>query len=417
MLAVMCLFITGFVIGILFPGGGTNNRPSREENRLEAEPENITAQKASAEIEQVIPMSGFVTVLYSDGTVRVSGNDQLSAAVSDWQYVERLYIDQLVDRVDGAYTYEYIIYGLTESGAVMATNGSLSDWSNIKELHFSWQGVIGVTKDGKLLADGKWEDAFIQVLTTEMSNVETVVESSIQRSFAVLKRDGTVCVISENGYIEPCYHWDNVKEVRNSGHAFYVIKEDGTVDGGVEGDQPGLDGAVKIVSYDDWLFGISADGRLLTHNGGSIYPNSGEIMVDVPGLLYYGEEVDIRQYHQIEEIIPCYGLILLNKDGTVDAIGAMSGLDLSGWNDIEMIYTTSDFYSGMTTLYGIKHDGSVITVCYYDSSMTQIETDQYRGWKLKKIYTGIGGVVGLTVDGKLVGDGIYENIDFTVFDK
>lgn len=62
-------------------------------------------------------------------------------------------------------------------------------------------------------------------------------------------------------------------------------------------------------------------------------------------------------------------------------------------------------------------NGSVIATRYNWDRMMQTVTDQYRGWKLQDIYTGNGGVVGLTMDGKLVGDGIYENVDFSVFDK
>lgn len=49
----------------------------------------------------------------------------------------------------------------------------------------------------------------------------------------------------------------------------------------------------------------------------------------------------------------------------------------------------------------------------YDwDQMTQSTTDSYCGWKLQDIYDGEGGVVGLTVDGNLVGDGIYADLDF-----
>ena len=47
---------------------------------------------------------------------------------------------------------------------------------------------------------------------------------------------------------------------------------------------------------------ISPDGQLLTHNGGSIYPNTGCMMVDEPGLPYYGEEADIRRFNQVRDI-------------------------------------------------------------------------------------------------------------------
>jgi len=169
------------------------------------------------------------------------------------------------------------------------------------------------------------------------------------------------------------------------------------------------------LDYEDWLFGISADGRLLTYNGGNIYTNTGDMMVDIPGSPYYGGEVDINQFDQVADIVACWGLILLNKDGTVDAVGASPSWDLSDWNHIEKVYGTSDSDWESVTLYGIKQDGSVIATRYNWDRMMQTVTDQYRGWKLQDMYPGTGGVIGLTMDGTLVGDGIYENVDFSVF--
>lgn len=371
------------------------------------------------EIKQVLPAEdGSVAVLYTDGTVRISDNSPLAGAVSGWTDVEQVYYNQRSHWEAGGFREEACFYGLTEEGCVLSTDGTLAHWRDVKELHFTWQGAVGVTNGGSVLVEDTWQEEVSRQILEELSDVDTLVYADIQSIFACLKKDGTVTLISEDGFLDPYeVHWDNVKEVRDSGHAFYVIRNDGSVAGGVGGEPCGLTGAVKVVDYEDWLFGISPDGRLLTQTGGNIYTNTGDLMLDVPGSALYAGEVDISRFEQIRDIAACWGLILMNKDGTVESVSAWPGWDLSGWDHVETVCGTADDDWENITLYGIRYDGSVITACYNRNTTEQTVTDHYRGWKLKKICTGTGGVVGLTADGKLVGDGIYENVDFSVFDR
>lgn len=129
-------------------------------------------------------------------------------------------------------------------------------------------------------------------------------------------------------------------------------------------------------------------------------------------------EVDIDEFDRIRDIEVFYGLILLNKDGTVDSIGGYPEWDLRTWKNIRSVCGTSDpVWGEMIALYGIHNDGSVIVSRYDGDRKTQTVTDKYRGWKQQALYSGYMGVVGLTTDGKLVGDGIYEEVDFSVFDR
>ena len=139
--------------------------------------------------------------------------------------------------------------------------------------------------------------------------------------------------------------------------------------------------------------------------------------MDVPGSPenWYTGEVDVSKYNQVEDIVVFDGLILLNQDGTVDSIGEYPSWDLSDWKDIQKVYCTADSNWNTTTLYGIHQDGTVILTRYNREKMVQTVIDTYLGWNLQEIYPGIGGVIGLTKDGELVGDGIYENIDFSLF--
>lgn len=411
-LVAVCLLITGIGIGNMLPSFGSSARESGQNKGLG----DILAR--NAEITQVLPIDdGSVAALYNDGTVRVSENSPFWGDVFEWKNVEKLYYNKTYEWRKGGSLEFPVLFGLTKDGSVLSTDGSLSGWTNVKELHFTCQGAVGVTNDGRILVDATWEDEFSQTALTGMSNVETLTYSDILSTFACLKKDGTVHLISENGYLyRDEVRWENVKEVRDAGHSFYVIKNDGTFDGDLEGAYTGLKNAVKVVSYNDWVFGISADGRLLTYNGGNIYTNTGDMMVDVPGLPYYGEEIDISRFNQVRDIEPFLGLILLNEDGTAEHIGEYPHWDLSAWNEVQKV-SGCRFGEGTTNLYGVQKDGSVVLIQYDRYQDEQTVSTQYRGWVLQDIYAGSEGVVGLTTNGTLVGDGIYANVDFSVFDR
>ena len=408
-LAAVCLLIVGMGIGNLLPRlSGTSEGAEQQRSLMDI------LTKADAQIAQVLPVEdGSVAVLYRDGTVRVSGNSPFYGQVSGWSDVEKLYYNRKIALTETEIRDLPVLLALTKDGRTLSTDGSLIGWSNVKELHFAWQGTVGVTRDGRVLAEGDWEDPSF---FTGMTDVEHLVYSSNQDIWGCLRKDGSVTLHGDN--VDPNeVRWTNVRELRAADHSFYVIKNDGTVDGGVETDQSELNGAVKIIDFEDWLFGISADGRLLTHNGGNIYTNTGDMVVDVPGLPYYGEEIDIRQFDQVRDIVLFEGLILLNKDGTVQFLGAYPEWDFSGWHGIQSVFCIRDKEDIVRSIYGIREDGSVILNQYDGSIGYYAVTDQYRDWKLQALYGMAGGVVGLTTDGKLVGDGIYGNVDFSVFDR
>lgn len=408
-LAGLFLLIAGFGLGALIFGSGLF---SGGENGAEG----LLHPEESPEIRQVLPAEdGTVAVLYTDGTVRIAGNEEFSAAASGWGQVTELYHRQFYTWENGSSGVESYYLALTKDGSVLTTNGTLSHWTNVKALNLHWQGVVGVTHDGRVLAEGDWEDASF---LTDLTDVEELLPGSLQAAWGCLKKDGTVVFVSDTeGVCEYMPQWTNVKELRDSGHGFYVLKHDGTVDAQIEEHFDGLTGAVMVTDWRDWIFGISPDGQLLTHNGGSIYPNTGCLMVDEPGVPYYGEEVDIRQFHQVRDIIQSFGLVILNKDGTAAHIGDCPHWELSSWENIESIHALTNYDGDAYYLYGVQKDGSVIRNSYNWQKVEQTVTEQYLEWKLRTIYTGTGGVVGLTTDGKLVGDGAYGNIDFSVFDR
>ena len=410
-IAAACLLITGIGIGNLLSGWGTPAGERQQKNSLQD-----LIVKKDVEITQVLPVEdGSVAVHYSDGTVRVSENSPFWGAILGWSDVERLYYNVTYDWTDGEMLEYPALFGLTKDGSVLCTDGKLSGWSNVKELHFTWQGIVGVTYDGRVLAEGDWENPSV---LTGLTDVEYLLTSNYSGVWGCLKKDGSVEFISDSAYVETyASHWRNVKELRASDHGYYAIMKDGTVEGQFDDTYVGLRGAAKVVAFEDWLFGISSDGQLLTHSGGNIYLNAGDLAVADPGSHEYGGEVDISRFNQVKDIVTFRGLILLNKDGTVQFLGAYPEWDFRDWYDIQKVYGVWDKEGIVEKLYGIRQDGSVIVNQYDQSTSNHRVIDQYRGWKLKDMYCAEGGVIGLTTDGELVGDGIYENVDFSVFDS
>jgi len=363
----------------------------------------------NSQFAQILPINdGSVAVLYKDGTVRVSGNDHFEEAVSYWENVTRLYYDNY-----SMFYQEPMLVGRTEEGRVLTTEGITIEWRDVDELHFDYRGIMGVTRDGRILTYGNWELAeSIKWLT----DVECLVPGGPYGDYyGCLKKDGTVGFVDEQSDSFEVV-WENVKELHATMHSNYIIRNDGTVESDLEGDCPELTNAAKIISLNDWLIGLSADGQLLSYNGDNLFTNFGAWMVAEPGCEEYAGEVDIRQYNGIKDIQVWDGLILLNKDGTVDTITFEPTWVLDDWNHIDSIYTGWEPETYVMSIYGIKEDGSVIVARHIPDEMDQNVIDQYKNWKLQDIYPGDGGVIGLTTEGKLVGDGIYENIDFSLFD-
>ena len=375
-------------------------------------PQSQPVQKEHGVIQQVLPMSdGAVAVLYTNGTVNVAGNSQLSEAVADWSSVEQLYYQDRM-KIGDAYQDTPTILCRTTDGSILSTAGDFSDWKNIADINcLGYLGVLGITQEGKILTNHAGIDDPMKDAMMELDNVEKIVYSMFFEYAACLQKDGTVKFVDNMRILEET--WYDVNEVKDSGHAFYGMRNDGTVVGGLNTVNPGLDHAEKVVSYFDVLFGISPDGRLLTESGGNIYGFAGIICVDVPGSDQYGGEVDIHKYNQLEDIVIFpYGLLLLNRDGTVDSIGnGTYPWDFSRWKNVQKLYSSAiqDENSNYIALvYALHPDGSV-SLARDDGQWI----DQYCGWRLQEIYYGDNGIIGLTTDGTLVGDGAYANTDFS----
>lgn len=153
---------------------------------------------------------------------------------------------------------------------------------------------------------------------------------------------------------------------------------------------------VRLVSYYNYLGAIradgtaacsfcdlSSDGRLLSENG-RLFTDGGKLYLD-PEYGSFVSEADLSRYTNIRDIVCCEGIMMLKNDGTVD------------W--IEKLYT------GCGCVYGLRRDGSVMVANCWDGD----GQSNYMGWRLKELYVGAENLLGLTPEGKFVGDGDFSD--------
>lgn len=354
----------------------------------------------AGDVAQVLPMnSGVVSVLYTDGTVGIAGDDALAAQTASWKDIRQIY--EYYEYSDGFICH---LAGLRNDGTAVSTKFDLSCWSNLKELHTTWCGIAGLTEDGNVVSAGEWEEGCDPAGMSDMRSL--TFWNGICYG---IRNDGTVdCAVRYDG--DDALTWKNVRELYATTHTMYAILEDGSVVSGLCEDAFGLQGAVKLAAYDDWLFGLSPDGRLLTEQG-ELYAYCGIFSMD-PSIGEYTPEVsvDISRYRNIRDFTFSGALIMLNHDGTVDWVNCSALWDFSSWQNISSVCASEDS-DWMPRVYGLREDGTVIVV---QDDQDPLELDNYLSWNLAHMIPGKYGVIGITPEGKLVGDGAYASTDFSV---
>lgn len=322
--------------------------------------------------------SDAVVVLRTDGTVDVAGNSELAAKAASW--------DNIVKIIPGSDS----IAGVRADGSAVCTICDISGWTDIEDLYIHWGGIAGIKTDGTVVTAGTWEDEYDP---SGWKNIKKLYDLGEYATIG-LKRDGTVLISDPQNHSEVT-EWNNVEEMYGlEGYQICARQNDGSFINTIEEDMSGLKGCIKI-AIDRFVFGVSPDGRLHTQTG-KLYTDGGEIHVECQEPYY--EEIDLSRYTNIRDIVGGPGIIMLKKDGTVDWIDHWTSWDFRSWNQIERIYT--DWYGHA---YGIRKDSSVIVANSQDGT----SRSNYMEWKLKELFIGDGGVVGLTTDGRLVGDGAF----------
>lgn len=369
----------------------------------EAEP--VVLPALAGDIAQVLPLdSGAVAVLYTDGTVGVAGNDELAAKVASWKHVEHLYCG----------TQEGALAARMADGTAASTEFDLSGWSNLKELYFGYECMAGLTKEGTVVTAGSWLDGSPDGWTG-------IQELYLNWDVWGLKTDGSLICTNETNYQDLC-SLQNVSQLQ-FGHGTYVILQDGRIvsDCFDESEFQYLRNAESFTIVDGWLFGLSADGRLLAQTrDGWVYNNGDYFTIDERPEEDSNPKINLEdvRYRNIKALDYQGGLILLKNDGTVDTVNVSCYWDLSQWRDIQKITTASIEDGWNPRIYGIRSDGSVIAA---DAGYQQesVDTDRYLGWYVADLFYAdapwfTSGVVGITPEGTLVGDGEYANTDFSV---
>lgn len=325
--------------------------------------------------------SNAVVVLRTDGTVDVAGNSELAAKAASWDHVVKI--------VPGLYS----IAAVRADGSAVCSICDISGWTDIEDLYIRGDGIAGIKTDGTVVTAGTWEEAYDP---SGWKNIKKLYGYGGDATIG-LRRDGTIVRSGPQSDLYEETKWNNVEELYGKGlegYNYCARLRDGSFVSIIGEDMSGLKGCKKIAA-DRFVFGVSPDGRLRSQTG-KLYTNGGEIYVERNDP--YDEEIDLSRYTNIKDIVGGNGIIMLKNDGTVDCIDRWSWWDFSSWNEIEKIYTDWDWHA-----YGIRRDGSVVVANGQDSTSQR----DYMGWKLKELFIGNGGVVGLTTDGRLVGDGAF----------
>lgn len=369
----------------------------------EAEP--VVLPALAGDIAQVLPLdSGAVAVLYTDGTVGVAGNNELAAKAASWKNVAQLYYG----------TEEGTLLARMADGTAASTEYNLSGWRNLKELYVNYEGIAGLKEDGTIVAVGSWTNGSPDGWTE-------IRELYLSWNAWGLKMDGSL-VCTDDTYYKELASQQNVRQLL-FGHGIYAVLEDGGIfceDFG-ETEFKQLKDAASLTVIDGWLFGLTADGQLLAQTRDGWVYNDGDslTMEERPN-----EETnpniypEASRYQNIMALDYQNALIMLKYDGTVDTVNVACYWDLSDWNGIEKITVASIGDWGSPRIYGVRADGSVI-VADADYQQESNNTDNYLGWRVVDLFYGdtpwyTSGVVGITAEGTLVGDGDYANTDFSV---
>lgn len=346
----------------------------------------VSLPAIAGEIAQVEPMlSSSVAVLYTNGTVDVAGDENLAQKTASWQNVIRIWC-----------TYDGIV-GLLEDGRAVSTFLDLSGWQDVREIYVSYDRAAGITAQGRVLTAGNWDNP---KGPAQWRNIRSLL--LCEDCLYGIKEDGSIVGSGKTSLT--VLQWKNVQELYDFMYFQAAILDDGSVV--LSNDEPtqGLSGSTKLV-FDDVLFGLSADGKLLTGTG-KLYHNGSLYTENFPEL--NATPIALSQYRGIQDIFNggyAAALLTLNQDGTADVINNWINFDLSGWNHITQI--CSALVDLEPRIYGLRSDGSVVVMA---GNWNPQEINYYQGWNLRALYGSDNGVVGVTVDGNLVGDGDYSGI-------
>ncbi|MDR1541139.1 MAG: hypothetical protein LBU32_24710 [Clostridiales bacterium] len=271
---------------------------------------------------------------------------------------------------------DYNTFALTLNGSVLAAGDNrdgqcdTSGWRNITSVAFGGHHVIGLKKNGTVVAAGA-RDSFInlgQCRTENWTDIKAIATSAF---FTV--------GIKSNGSLVHC--GDAVKNQN-------AYSSGGSYTGGVLKNVIGQLVLGKLVDWSavyasiDEIFGLKKDGTVETINSYDVTKNWRGI-------------IDIVASHDVEHVVA------LKANGTVVAIGnnKHGQCKVNNWSDIVALSTGGGRYHPFTV--GLKSNGTVVAAG--DNEYGQCKTSDWRN--IVAIAAGGYHTVGLKADGTVVAAG------------
>ncbi len=318
---------------------------------------NIYLNDITESVDHKLSLNGYWSTLLgikTDGSVLVSvGRDEYGfSKAQKWNNI--LSISQSRDH----------IVGLKKDGTVVAVGSNragacnVDNWKDIIEVHADGYAVdneldktftVGLKADGTVVAVGNNE--YGQCYTTDWSNIVSIQtctskigSGGVHEVTVGLRADGTVITTDEE-LNQIVSDWSDVKSVYTGKYGFGTImivglKNNGTVYSTKSGFEDWTD-IQRIAVGGFHMIGIKADGTVVSSVKGTNHP-----------------EGDVSRWKEIIAVAASDdNTIGLKADGTVLATGdnTFGECDIQSWNGIVAVYTT------FSETYGIKADGSVVS--------------------------------------------------------
>lgn len=320
-------------------------------NQLKSSASPVTgnvAQIAVPDFNDQIDDEYYVAVLYTDGTVSaISLEDYRNISrVSGWKDIVKVW------------TGGYGVVALRSDGKVECSYMDLSDWSDIEDIVLYKDSILGIRKNGSIVAAGN----YLMDPTNEFdfSDWQKIAQIKFYSNFAVgRKTDGTAVI---TGYgtnyneVDDFAHnvkgWKNVTQLFVGNGGIYGVTKDGQVL------QTNVDEQFKIHDLTKWtnikkllpgcrgelFYGLTTDGRVLES-----VVTKGSHLLDG-----FKDIVDIAVNGSCE-------VIGLKKDGSVVAESAdyfMKRGDFSEWVNIKKFVSHSKLHNAVA----LKSDGTAKSI-------------------------------------------------------
>lgn len=287
-----------------------------------------------SDIKEVAISELHVVLLKNDGTVKAYGENDKLINVDKWTDIQKIYATNSAT------------YGIKRDGTIVVADKNLYDstafdglWNSIVELAPAYNHILGLKKDGTVLAIGDNQNGECNV--SSWKNIKSI---SANFHSVGLTNDGLVVATGENNFGECNVDaWTDIVQIETGPFYTVALKGDGTVVA------TGLNSCGQC-NVKDWkniskiyvrgniTVGIGFDGKVVITGSNS----------------YRFEE--IKKWQNVKDIkIVNDRIIGIMEDGTVTYKGKpYRGILEKKWSRI------NDLVANSTCVVGLRDDGSII---------------------------------------------------------